>query len=260
MKKINTYNESPLHRTLKKIYALENDGKCEVQIEGTNWICDIVCDDARVIEIQTANISALAEKTEFLLGQGRSVMIVCPVIFQNTIIMLNENGEKESKRKSPKKSTIYSFLRGIGGIIPLLKNQRLTVEFLYVSVTELRRKTGEKTQLANKSRRYLKQWVPEGKSLDKILKIQRFTGLDSWKTLFPKSLPPEFTKTELYDAIFSSDFLIPDLIGEKFTDTNRRASAIWYDTLLWFGKKCNIIEECGKRGRKILYRRTRMSR
>ena len=105
MKKINTYNESPLHRTLKKIYALENDGKCEVQIEGTNWICDIVCDDARVIEIQTANISALAEKTEFLLGQGRSVMIVCPVIFQNTIIMLNENGEKESKRKSPKKRT-----------------------------------------------------------------------------------------------------------------------------------------------------------
>ena len=41
-KMINTYNESKLHETLKKIYALESNGMMEVKLDDTPWICDIL--------------------------------------------------------------------------------------------------------------------------------------------------------------------------------------------------------------------------
>ncbi|MBQ3671797.1 MAG: hypothetical protein II921_10045 [Treponema sp.] len=257
MKVINTYNESNLHFTLKKLYALETDGKTEVPIAGTNWICDVVSKSGDVVEIQTTNISALTEKTAFLLSHGRNVKIVHPVIFEKRIETLSENGDVLSRRKSPKKDTVYSTLRGLTKIAPLLGDERLTVELLYVSVTEIRQKTAEKVQLGNKSRRHLKSWIPAGKRLEKILKMQQFSSRADWARLFPEELRPEFTRQELHDRILSSDFLLGDLLFEgKFTDKNRHDGADWYTLLIWLGKKCNLIEECGKRGRKILYRRT----
>ena len=48
---INTYNESALHETLKKLYALESNGIMEVQLDDTPWICDILDENKNVIEI-----------------------------------------------------------------------------------------------------------------------------------------------------------------------------------------------------------------
>lgn len=254
MKVINTYNESELHATLKKLYALETGGACEAQIGGTNWICDVVAADGSVVEIQTENISALAQKAAFLLEHGRAVKIVRPVLFETTIETVGADGAVLSRRKSPKKSTVYSVLRGLTKITPLLEDEKLTIEILYVRATETRRTTAEKAQLLNRSRRHLKNWIPGGKRLEEILKVQQFSGAESWRRLFPPSLGGEFTRQELYDALFRSDFLIGDLIGGTFSGTNRRSAAKWFTLLIWLGKKCGLIEECGKKGRSVLFR------
>ena len=241
---INTYNESNLHSTLKKIYALENDGTCEAKIDGSNWIFDILCKNGNVIEIQTANLSALTDKVKFLLGSGRAVKIVHPIVFEKWIETLEENGDLKSRRKSPKKSTIYSALRGLTGISPLLGNEKLTIELVYVSVTEIRRATAEKVQTLNKSRRHLRNWLSEGKRLEKILLLQRFSGTGDWKKLFPRGLNEIFTRNELHQALLESDFLIPDLLNEtNFSESNRAKEAGWFTLLIWLGKKIGILEE-----------------
>lgn len=251
---VNTYNESNLHLTLKKLYALETNGRTEIQIEGTKWIADIIEENGNIIEIQTANLSALTEKVRFLLDSGRKVKIVHPIVFEKWIETLEINGDLKSRRKSPKRNTIYSVLRGLTKIYPLLENKNLTVEILYVNVTEIRRKTEEKVQLLNKSRRHLKDWIPEGKRLEKILKVQRFCGLEDWKKIFPVEENAEFSKKELYSSIYNSDFLISDLISEKFSDSNRKDAAKWSSVLLWLGKNMNFIEETGKKGRSLIFR------
>ena len=48
---INTYNESSLHKTLKRLYSLENSYQTEVKKDG--YIFDIISDKDEITEIQT---------------------------------------------------------------------------------------------------------------------------------------------------------------------------------------------------------------
>lgn len=172
---INTYNESDLHLTLKKMYALEFNGKTEVRLEGTEWICDIIDENGNAIEIQTSNLSALTEKAEFILKSGKKLKIVHPVLAEKYIEMLDSAGNTLYRKKSQKKATIYDSLRGMTKICPLFLNENCTLEVLFVRATEFRRRTAEEVQTANKSRRHLKNWIPAGKKLEEILDKKRFS-------------------------------------------------------------------------------------
>lgn len=172
---INTYNESDLHLTLKKMYALEFNGKTEVRLEGTDWICDIIDENGNAIEIQTSNLSALTEKAEFILKSGKKLKIVHPVLAEKYIEMLDSAGNTLYRKKSPKKATVYDSLRGMTKICPLFLNENCTLEVLFVRATEFRRRTAEEVQTANKSRRHLKNWIPAGKKLEEILDKKRFS-------------------------------------------------------------------------------------
>lgn len=172
---INTYNESDLHLTLKKMYALEFNGKTEVRLEGTDWICDIIDENGNAIEIQTSNLSALTEKAEFILKSGKKLKIVHPILAEKYIEMLDSAGNTLYRKKSPKKATIYDSLRGMTKICPLFLNENCTLEVLFVRATEFRRRTAEEVQTANKSRRHLKNWIPAGKKLEEILEKKRFS-------------------------------------------------------------------------------------
>lgn len=172
---INTYNESDLHLTLKKMYALEFNGKTEVRLERTDWICDIIDENGNAIEIQTSNLSALTEKAEFILKSGKKLKIVHPILAEKYIEMLDSAGNTLYRKKSPKKATIYDSLRGMTKICPLFLNENCTLEVLFVRATEFRRRTAEEVQTANKSRRHLKNWIPAGKKLEEILEKKRFS-------------------------------------------------------------------------------------
>lgn len=59
---INTFNESSMHKTLKKMYSLEEGSNTEVNLNG--YIYDIVTKNNSVIEIQTRNLSKLLPKNK----------------------------------------------------------------------------------------------------------------------------------------------------------------------------------------------------
>ncbi len=243
---INTYNETDLHRTLKNIYALEHGGKTE-QKSG-NWICDIITDTDEIIEIQTANISNLKQKTAFFLSDSRRITIVHPLAVCKTINTYSQNGTILSSRKSPKAETVYSILRGLTGMHEYLLNPNFTLEVLYTEITEERLKTDSPSQLVNKSRHHLKEWVPLNKKLDKITGKTIFKTPEDYLSLIPQTVSETFTVRELETAVFSKDW------GAKLSKSNLKKAASQARLLIWLLTKINLVEECGKSGRSKLYR------
>ena len=242
---INTYNESPLHETLKKLYALEYDGEQE-QAVGT-WICDIVTKDGGVIEIQTTGVSKLARKTEALLAEGRRVTIVHPIVAEKTIETYDADGSLISRRKSPKRATIYSLFRELTGIYPLLLRDGFKLEVLLVALTERRQKMETPVQLANKSRRFLKDWVPLGKRLDEIREKRRFAAASDYTALLPAELPMPFSAPQLAKALEA----LPAL--QTLSASNRRLAAGQARLMIWLYTRMGLIESAGKQGRSNVY-------
>lgn len=239
---INTYNESNLHLTLKKIYALESNGKTEVRLDDTPWICDILDENGDAIEIQTSNLSALTEKAEYILETGRKIKIVHPVFEEKYIEMRDSSGNTLYRKKSPKKATIYDSLRGMTKICPLFLNQNCVLEVLYVKITESRRRTESEAQLVNKSRRRLKNWLPDGKRLDEILSKKTFSTPEDFLELLCGAEKTEAGLFRLCD--------VTKAIKEK---SGFRA-AKWSKLLLWILAKMNLIEVAEIKGRSKFYR------
>lgn len=233
---INTYNESDLHNKLKTIYALEWDGETEKRIPGTKWIADVLLPNGDAIEIQTGNVSALKEKINHLISNGKKVKVVRPIIVEK--IIETTDGEKTSRKKSPKKETIYSILRGLTGIADILGDERLEIVALSVKCTEHRERTEEKVQLENRSRRHLKNWIPLGKSLDSIEGKRIFKTKKDYASFIPPSTPKRFTHKELHEAI---------------SEERGKKSAEWSRLVIWLLLKMGVIEEKEKRGREKQY-------
>lgn len=241
---INTYNESDLHLTLKKIYALETNGKTEVPLAGTSWICDILDENGNAVEIQTSNLSALTEKAEYILGSGKKIKIVHPVLQEKFIEMTDAGGNTIYRKKSPKKATIYDSLRGMTKICTLFLNPNCTLEVLFVRATEIRRQTEKETQIFNKSRRHLKNWVPAGKRLDEILSKKTFTKPSDFTNLLCGAEKTESGLFRLCD--------VSKAVREKYGARNAR----WANLLVWILLKMDLIEIKEIRGRSKFYQLT----
>ncbi|WP_147612764.1 hypothetical protein [Treponema pectinovorum] len=246
MTKINTYNETSLHKTLKQMYAKSSNGKTEQKIG--NFICDIVAKSEGVIEIQTSNISSLRKKIEFILASDTNIKIVHPVIRNKIIETYSRDGVLLTRRKSPKKESIYSMLRQLTGIYDLLTKNRFSLEVLEVTATEIRIKFDQKMQTQNKSRRHLKDWISKEKKLDFIHSKKTFRTKDDYLSLLPQTLSKIFTLVNLKNEILKIDF------GEDFTKANRQDAANKCKLLLWLLEKMEIVKRTGKKdGRSILY-------
>ena len=234
---INTYNETHLHRTLKKIYALEFNGQTE-QKSGS-YIFDIVTEDKNVIEIQTSNISALKNKIKYVLKKGRKITVVHPVIEQKIIKTYSADGTACTERKSPKKESVYSVLRSLTGIYNLLTAPGFTLELVFISLTEIRQKTEEKVQTKNKARRHLRDWLVADKHLAEINSKKIFRTKEDYKTFLPAALPREFT---------------PPQLQALFTEQKEKEGAKYHKLLIWLLEKMGIIKNTGKKqGRSWLY-------
>ncbi|WP_294431128.1 hypothetical protein [uncultured Treponema sp.] len=244
---INTYNESDLHSTLKKIYALESNGNMEVKLDDTPWICDIMAEDGSIIEIQTSNLSALTEKASYILETGRKLKIIHPIAAVKWIELYDGKGKLLHRKKSPKKMTIFDSLRSMTQICPLFLHENCTLEILTCEITEMRRETQTPCQTTNKSRRHLKNWLPMGKRLDKIIKKERFSEKEDWLKLLPedlrkssneKEVPLTFRTCDLQKALKSAH-------GEKLSR--------WAALLIWIFAKMKILEAKEIKGRSKFY-------
>ncbi|MBQ9280907.1 MAG: hypothetical protein IJ207_01735 [Treponema sp.] len=242
---INTYNESSLHATLKKIYALQSNGIMEVRLDDTAWICDILDENGNAIEIQTSNLSALTEKSEYILETGRKLKIVHPIAETKWIELYDSAGNLLHKKKSPKKASIYDSLRGMTQICPLFLHENCCLEILYCEITEMRRKTENPAQIQNRARRHLKDWLPMGKRLEKITRKEIFSKKSDWQRL----LPSKFTKIE--DG--ASPLFYASELQKEMKNNLGAKDARWASLLIWILVKMGILELRDRKGRINFY-------
>lgn len=227
---INTYNESDLHNTIKQMYIKTYGGNAEVLTE--KYICDVVTDRGDVYEIQTANLSKLYPKINTLLDSHK-VTLVYPLTVERFIELSDGNGNRISKRRSPKRLNIYSMFDELTGLYPLLLKSGFTLEVLSVSVLEHRVRTGEPVQLVNKSRRFRKNWIKTGKELLELKGRCSFTTKEDYLSLLPETLPASFTVKELAAA----------------------GAGKYASIMLWVLRKMELVSVTGKKGNAYLYER-----
>jgi len=236
---INTLNESSLHRTLKQLYSLEDDFTTEEKVG--QWICDITnANRNQIIEIQTSNVSKLKSKIVGLLSLEKKVKIVHPVIIEKTIETYDLDGKLLYRRKSPKKENIYSIFKQITGLTELLLHESFTLEIIEISEIETRIKLSQPTQVKNKARHHLKNWVKTDKKLKQIYKTHIFKTAKDYLNLLP----------QYYLQTSQNDFTVKqtrELLNLKNVKTNA-------SLMVWVLKKMDLIEEIYKEKREIHYR------
>lgn len=224
---INTFNEKSLHKTIKKIIALESEGKTEVPV--ASFICDVVGKDNHIYEIQTKNLGKIKNKVEILL-KTHTVTVIYPLCINTFIETYSEDNQLISKRKSPKKRNIYSVFDELMGIYNLLLLPNFTFEVWEVEKIEERIKTVDKKQLINRSRKFLKQWIPLDTKLKTITTRHTFENKDDYIALLPNTLPDSFSTKD-----------IAPIVGKQ---THK---------MVWTFKKANIIKLVDKKGNLNLY-------
>ena len=193
-----TLNESNLHNSLKILYQEIYEGQIEVEQDG--HVYDIVTKNGNIIEIQTKNLAKLLPKILDTIEKGHNVKLVHPVPLQIRIEVQDENGKVISKRKSPKKESIYSIFRELTGIYPLLTNPHFSLEVVEIEMTEERLRTQEPVQSKNGRRRFRRNWLKTGKRLDTIINTRRFSKPEDYLKLLP-TLPQTFCAKDLKNAI-----------------------------------------------------------
>lgn len=233
---INTYNETTLHKDLKELYAEKYGGKTEVP-EG-DVICDVLCDDpeSTVIEIQTKGLYKLLPKI-LKLKEKHVVRVVHPLITDFKIELYDEEDNLISRRKSPKHLSLIDVFDELMGIYPILPEPWFTLEIIPVSCIEKRVRTKEPVQLANKSRRFKKNWYKKDRKIIAMEDSLVLNGLDSYLSLLPK------------DARRFRDgtaFCAKDLGNAGCGKLNYK--------ILWVLKKTEAVEFAFKKGRTTFYK------
>ncbi len=236
---INTYNESSLHKTLKELYALNESAQTEVL--KNNHIYDIFKNDGTIIEIQTKNLGKLYAKIKDSLNLGHKCTIVHPIAIQTIIITKDKDENILSKRKSPKKNSIYSIFRELTGIYPLLLENNFKLEILETIITEERIKTEIPVQSKNKQRRFKKDWNKSDKKLNEILNTRIFETKNDYLKLLPEGLSEEFTTKEIQTLL-------------KQNKTLPKSASNYASLMVWVFNKMELIEQTGTKNRFKTYR------
>lgn len=243
---INTLNESQLHKALKTFYAVQFSAQEEVQVE--RWICDLVCPDGSIVEIQTKNVGALKEKVQGLLKSGRRVTIVHPIIKEKIIESRLQDGSLVSRRKSPKKESLYSELREFTGLKEFLLDKKLSVICPEISIEEKRIVLDQAQQSKNGRRRFKKAWQKEGKALLTIGTSWRLCGKKDWLGLLPKEML-QAKKSRKKAEPFSAATVREIFLKNKET----KAAAPYANILLWLLRETGLIVRVPHSGRGYWY-------
>ena len=139
--RIGTENERSLHAAVKKWYAQPGD-ELEVYVDG--YIVDLVRAHARgrqeLIEIQTKNFSAIAQKLD-ALAKNHRVRLVYPLPVEKWIIRTTATGEFIRRRKSPKKGKPIHLFTELIRAPDLLGRKNLVLEILLTR----KRRSGART-------------------------------------------------------------------------------------------------------------------
>jgi len=182
--------ESSLHSALKKWYFLEGD-KLEAKVNG--FVVDIVRGDL-LIEIQTANFSAIKAKLLSLLNEHR-VRLVYPIPKEKWIVHKSAaTGKIFGRRRSPKRGRLSDLFSELIRIPSLFFNGNLSVEVLMVEVEEIWRDDGRGS------------WRRKGASVEdreliRVLERRIFEHKADFLEVLPKDLPDPFSNRDLAESL-----------------------------------------------------------
>lgn len=217
-KGIGTLGEKTLHLALKYYFAPEPDTH-ERPLGG--FIADAVTEDG-VVEIQTRGLSRLKPKLEAFLPHC-PVTVVHPIAADKWVCRVDDCGELQSRRKSPKHETVFTAMREIYTLRDYLDDPRLRVCICAMALEEYAVQRGK--------RRYEK--------LDRVpIALRELWMLESpedYAALLPPSLAEPFT--------------IPQLMAET------RAPEMHARMLVSLLVRMKMLEEADKIGRLKQWRR-----
>lgn len=180
---IGTLNESELHASLKEAVAEPGD-RFEVPLDG--YVVDIVRGD-HLIEIQTVDFAAMGRKLDRLLDEY-PVTIVHPVAAITWL--LSPDG---TKRRSPRKGSIYSIFDELVRIPTLLDHPNLTVDL--VLITEVHHRVHDP-----KKRRGRGGWRVARRQLGEVIEQVTFRTSEDLAALLPADLEEPFTTAHVAKA------------------------------------------------------------
>lgn len=144
---IGTLGEKSLHAQLKQLYAAPGD-LLEHPLDG--YVVDIArpmgpeaeTPAYRCIEIQTRHLAAMKAKLAVLLP-SRPVHVVFPIAAQRTIARMAAGGDILSRRRSPKRGTVYDIFPELVGLPALVHDPHFTLEVLLIHEEQIWRDDGQ---------------------------------------------------------------------------------------------------------------------
>ncbi len=202
-------SEKSLHLALKDWYARPGD---EFEVRLGDYVIDIVR-GAKLIEIQTANFSALKRKLARLL-EDHPVHLLHPIPQSRWILREKKQGKPVSRRKSPKRGRTLDLFSELVYLPHLILNQRFSVEVLLIHEEVVLRDDGKGSW-----RR--KFWSVHDRKLLDVVEQRTFRTPADYLDILPADLPVPFTNQDLAAALGCR----PNL-AQKITYTFRRAGLL----------------------------------
>jgi hypothetical protein len=221
---IGTLAETALHDALKRRYA-GPEGEVEVKI-GTYWI-DARRADGALVEIQTGAFAPLKTKFAALLATHR-ICLVYPVPYEQRIVWLNESGEIERERRSPKRGRVEAIFKPLTAFPGLIVHDNLSIEVALTREIAIRRPV-------EKRRRWARGWTPVNRQLVDVVATHRFDTASDFAALLPETLPAAFTTADL-----SAQCRIPAALAGQMAYCLRLMA---------------VLDALGRRGRAYVYAR-----
>ena len=222
---IGVLKESSLHASLKDWYFKPGDN-LETEVDGS--IVDLLSGDL-CVEFQTRHLYAIKKKVLKLLC-SHPVRIVYPIAKEKYILRIDIVKDKVvSKRKSPKRGSLYDLFNELVGITQLVGYNGFSLEVLFIREEQVLLNDG-----AGSWRR--KGWSVGDRRLLEVVESTLFVSKEDYQKLIPEDLQDPFTVTDLAKLIHR---------------TRNLAGKMAYSL-----REMEVIRIVGKKGRAFLYTRT----
>ena len=219
---IGTLNEGHLHACLRERYL---EPGCGVEVELDGYVVDVLRGDL-IVEVQTANFSAIARKMRDLVSRHR-VRLVHPISRDLWITKLpqKKNGQS-TRRKSPKHRDVIDVFEELVSFPELIAHQNFQLDVVLTQQDELRRFERGKRWRRN-------GWVTVERRLLDVHETVSLHAPADYMALIPNTLPAEFLTSDLADALGR-----PRDLAQKVAYCLRNSG---------------LIERVGSHGRAIVY-------
>jgi hypothetical protein len=222
---VGTLNEGHLHASLRA-HELAPGDQVEATVDG--YIVDILRGDL-IIEIQTANFSAIARKIRSLVARHR-VRLVYPVPRDLWIIKMPKAADDAvTRRKSPRHRHLVDVFGELVSFPELIAHENFQLD---VVLTE--EETVWRFESGKRWRR--RGWVTVERRLLQVYETFSLCSKADYLSMMPVELPEEFVTSDIATAL----------------NCQRRLA----QKMAYCLRKAGLTEQVGSRGKAILYARS----